>query len=340
MRIIASTAAAVIVSAAAITAANAHIALDQPTASPGFYKAVVKLPHGCDGKATTALTVKLPEGFIDAKPMPKPGWKIELETGKYRESYKLHGKPVSSGLTAVNFSGGSLPDAYYDEFVIVGTLAGVEPGQTLYFETVQSCGAEKVSWSDRPVDGHHAKNPAPALKIVAGPAAAAHMDHMEMGDMPGMSGMAPSGIADQAKAEAKAGAITVSQPWIKAMLPGQKVGGGYLVIANGGKADDRLVSISSPAATAVEIHEMSMANDVMKMRKVEGGLAIPAGDTVALKPGGYHLMFKGVKKPFEAGDTVPLVLTFEKAGAVEIKVPVLPADARSHDEGAATSGGN
>lgn len=338
MRIFASTAAAVILSAAAVSAANAHVALDQPTASPGSYKAVLKLPHGCDGKATTALTVKLPEGFIDAKPMPKPGWTIELETGKYREAYKLHGKPISSGLTAVNFSGGSLPDAYYDEFVIVGTLAGVEPGQTLYFDTVQSCSDEKVSWSDRPVDGQHAKNPAPALKIVAGPAAAAHMGHMEMGDMPGMSGMAPSGIADQAEAAAKAGAIAVSKPWIKAMLPGQKVGGGYLVIANDGKTDDELVSIASPAAEAVELHEMTMANDVMKMRKVDGGLAVPAGQSVALKPGGYHLMFSGVKKPFEAGETVPVTLTFEKAGTVELEVPVLPADARSYQDGPKASG--
>jgi len=342
MRIIASTAAAVIVSAAAISAANAHIALEQPSAAPGFYKAVLKLPHGCDGKATTGLSVTLPEGFIDAKPMPKPGWEIELTEGDYKKAYELHGKPVSSGLTAVNFSGGTLPDAYYDEFVIVGTLAGVEPGQTLYFDTVQSCGEETVSWTDRPTGGeagHHPEHPAPALEIADG-SGGGHMDHMNMGGMHTMSGMKPqAGRAHDAET-VKAGEITVSRPWIKAMLPGQKIGGGYLVIANGGKAADHLVSIASPLAEAVEIHEMSMANDVMKMRKVEGGLAVPAGKTVALEPGGYHLMFKGMKQPFEAGEIVPVTLTFEKAGAVALRIPVLPANTRSYEDGAKKAGGN
>lgn len=326
MRIIASAAAAAFFTAAATAAANAHVTLEEPTAAPGWYKAVLKLPHGCDGKTTTGISVKLPEGFIGAKPMPKPGWTLKLTTGKYGKAYKLHGEPVSSGLTAVGFSGGNLPDAYYDEFVIVGTLSGVEPGQTLYFDTTQTCGDVAISWNEHPTEGgDDLEHPAPSLTIVAGSGGGDHMGHMHMGHMGGMAG---PGDHHGSGAEAKAGSITVSKPWIKAMLPGQKVGGGYLVIENGGKAADRLVSVSSPAAW-VEIHEMSMANDVMKMRKVEGGLDVPAGGTVALEPGGYHLMFKDVEKPFEAGDTIALTLTFEKAGKVVLKAPVLPADARS-----------
>jgi periplasmic copper chaperone A len=122
-----------------------------------------------------------------------------------------------------------------------------------------------------------------------------------------------------------AGDLEISAYWAKAMLPSQPVGAGYLSIANKGGAADRLLSVSSPASGKVEIHIMEVVNDVMTMRPVDGGLEIPAGATVELKPGGMHLMFMEVKEPFRDGATVPVTLEFEKAGKVEVALPVRKA---------------
>ena len=124
------------------------------------------------------------------------------------------------------------------------------------------------------------------------------------------------------------GDIEIGSIWTRAMLPGQPVGGGYFTITNNGKSADRLISISSPDAGSAEIHSMVMKDNVMVMRQVEGGLEIPAGETVELKPGHFHLMFMDVKKPFRRGDTVPVTLEFEKAGKVEIKMPVEAPNAK------------
>ncbi len=121
---------------------------------------------------------------------------------------------------------------------------------------------------------------------------------------------------------AKAGTLDISGGFVRAMLPGQPVGGGYLTIRNGGSADDRLVSVTSAAAGKVELHEMTMDNNVMKMRELKGGIAIAAGATVKLAPSGLHMMFKQVKTPFKQGQTVPVTLVFEKAGPVAVLLPV------------------
>ncbi|MDK1373002.1 MULTISPECIES: copper chaperone PCu(A)C, partial [unclassified Sinorhizobium] len=119
-----------------------------------------------------------------------------------------------------------------------------------------------------------------------------------------------------------AGNLEISGGAVKAMLPGAKVGGGGFVVKNTGGSDDRLLAVESPAAGRVELHEMKMENDVMKMRKLDDGIAIPAGATVELKSGGLHLMFMEVMKPFAEGETVPVTLTFEKAGRVDYVLPV------------------
>lgn len=127
----------------------------------------------------------------------------------------------------------------------------------------------------------------------------------------------------------KAGAITVDRPHARATGAGQQAGGGYLKLINGGGAD-RLVSASADVSKTVELHEMKMDGDVMKMRQVDG-IALPAGTTVELRPGGYHVMFIGLKAPLKAGDSFPLKLRFEKAGEVSVEVKVEAA-------GAATQG--
>ena len=127
-------------------------------------------------------------------------------------------------------------------------------------------------------------------------------------------------------------ALKITGAWVKAMLPGQPVGGGYLTIENAGAEADKLVSVKSSASPDVEIHEMKMEGDVMKMRELSDGLEIPAGGKVELKPGGFHLMFMAVPEPFREGGTVKVTLNFEKAGEVEVSLPVAAADAKGPGE--------
>src|SRR3954465_7840184 len=103
---------------AAVCAAPAHITLETKEAAVGApYKAVLRVPHGCEGSATIGLRIRVPDGMIAIKPMPKPGWKIETVTGKYPKTYSFfHGAKLSEGVTEISFTGGNLPDAYYDEF--------------------------------------------------------------------------------------------------------------------------------------------------------------------------------------------------------------------------------
>ncbi|MEX0957087.1 MAG: copper chaperone PCu(A)C [Rhizobiaceae bacterium] len=119
-----------------------------------------------------------------------------------------------------------------------------------------------------------------------------------------------------------AGNLEITHAWARAMLPNQPAGGGYLYISNTGSKPDRLVGVRSPVAGKVEIHTMEMVNDVMTMRPVEGGLEIPPDATVKLEPGGFHLMFMAVSDSFDEGETVPVTLEFERAGPVEIELPV------------------
>ncbi|MBW9113725.1 copper chaperone PCu(A)C [Rhizobium cauense] len=129
--------------------------------------------------------------------------------------------------------------------------------------------------------------------------------------------------------DVRVGAIEIRQPQARAMVPGAKVGAGYMKLTNTGSTDDRLISLTSDRAISTEIHQMSVTNGVMTMRPVAGGLEVPAGQTVELKPGGYHLMFMDVSKPFKAGETIKAVMTFEKAGKVEVEFAVGGAGANS-----------
>lgn len=125
---------------------------------------------------------------------------------------------------------------------------------------------------------------------------------------------------------------TVKDPWVRGTVAGQKATGlfGQIVSASGGK----LVSASSPVAGVVEVHEMAMDGNVMKMRAVTG-LELPAGKAVELKPGGYHLMLLDLKQELKAGESVPVTLVIEGAGgkreSVEVKAPVKAlADSSGH----------
>ena len=126
---------------------------------------------------------------------------------------------------------------------------------------------------------------------------------------------------------------TATDPWVRGTVAQQKASGLFvqLMSAQGG----RLVSASSPLASSVEIHEMAMDGNVMTMRALPDGLALPAGKAVALKPGGVHIMLMGLKQALKAGDTVPVTLVIEgadkKRETLEIKAPVRALGAAAPD---------
>jgi hypothetical protein len=127
----------------------------------------------------------------------------------------------------------------------------------------------------------------------------------------------------------KVGALVIEAPWARATPGGAQVGGAYLKITNTGAEADRLIGGSLPIAAAVEVHEMSMTDGVMKMRKLEKGLEIKPGQTVELKPGSYHLMFTGLREGLKQGQPVKGTLQFEKAGSIEVEYRVEPIGAQS-----------
>jgi copper(I)-binding protein len=116
--------------------------------------------------------------------------------------------------------------------------------------------------------------------------------------------------------------VTVQEPWVRGTVAQQRGTGMFARITSAQPA--RLVAASSPAAGVVEIHEMAMDGNVMRMRAIPG-LDLPAGKTVELKPGGLHLMLIDLKQPLEPGKSVPVTLVVESGGkreSIEVKVPV------------------
>ena len=156
--------------------AAAHVTLENRETPVGAgYKAVLRVPHGCEGTATTSLRVRIPEGVIGVKPMPKPGWTLTTVIGKYPKTYNLYHSKVSEGVTEVMWTGGKLPDAHYDEFVFQSNLSDdLPPGKVVYFPVVQECEKGVHRWIEVPTgkhshgEGHGAGSaePAPALRLL------------------------------------------------------------------------------------------------------------------------------------------------------------------------------
>ncbi|MFJ7567805.1 copper chaperone PCu(A)C [Herminiimonas sp. NPDC097707] len=124
--------------------------------------------------------------------------------------------------------------------------------------------------------------------------------------------------------------VTVTDPWVRATVPAQKATGAFMQLNS--KTDARLVAVSSPLARA-EIHEMAMQDNIMRMRQIPA-LDLPAGKTVTLKPGSYHVMFFDLKNPIREGDVVPLTLVFEdkdkKRETLELKMPARALNSTPH----------
>ena len=143
--------------------------------------------------------------------------------------------------------------------------------------------------------------------------------------------------------EFKIGSLEIGHPWTRATPGGADVAGGFLKITNTGTEDDRLISLSIEGIARSEIHEMAMKDGMMTMRPLKDGLPVPAGSTVELKPGSFHVMMMGLTKPFTEGEMIKGTITFEKAGtaSIEFKVEAAGANpAEKHQHGAAAAPSN
>jgi uncharacterized protein YcnI len=149
--------------------ALAHVVLEQRSAAAGsYYKAVLRITHGCNGSATRSVEVQLPEGFLRGRPMPKPGWQLHVKNRKLAQPQELHGKQIVEEADVIRWSGGPLPDAWYDEVVVVGRLHD-KPGK-LYFKVLQECEQGSHNWSTIPTEGKKVGDyPEPAAELTVMP---------------------------------------------------------------------------------------------------------------------------------------------------------------------------
>ena len=149
----------------------AHATLEVQEAPVGStYKAVLRVPHGCEGAATLKVRVQVPEGVIAVKPMPKAGWALETVKGTYKQSYDYYGTPMTEGVKEIAWTG-KLLDEHYDEFVFRAYFTpGLQAGAMLYVPAVQECeGGKAERWIEIPAAGKSAddyKFPAPGLRLL------------------------------------------------------------------------------------------------------------------------------------------------------------------------------
>ena len=156
------------------TGAQAHITLEEPAAVANTgYKAVLRVTHGCEGSATHTVRVQIPAGFLGTKPIPKPGWKLELQRVKLAEPYDSHGRKIDETVSEVMWIAqspeGFLADAHYDEFVLRGQTPA-KPG-VIWFKVQQICEKGELNWTDVPSTGSSAKGlkaPAARLEVLPG----------------------------------------------------------------------------------------------------------------------------------------------------------------------------
>ena len=157
--------------------ALAHTTLEaQQAPVASTYKAVLRVGHGCEGAPTLKLRVRIPEGVINVKPMPKAGWELQTVKASYGKAYDYHGTPTTEGVREIVWTG-KLLDEHYDEFVFRAYLTdSLKPDTMLYIPVVQECqGGKADRWIEIPAEGRSADDyqyPAPGLKLL--PAKATH----------------------------------------------------------------------------------------------------------------------------------------------------------------------
>jgi len=172
-------AAAVLIS----TGAQAHVTLEEPAAvANSGYKAVLRVTHGCEGSSTHTVRVQIPTGFLGTKPIPKPGWKLELQRVKLAEPYDSHGRKIDETVAEVIWRAQSpeafLADAHYDEFVLRGQTPP-KPG-VIWFKVQQVCEKGELNWAEVPAAGSSTKGlkaPAARLEVLPGMSSGAGHQH-------------------------------------------------------------------------------------------------------------------------------------------------------------------
>lgn len=296
--------------------ASAHATLEESTAAANStYKAVMRIGHGCDGAATDRLVVELPDGMIAAKPMPKPGWALATETGAYDKTYDYYGTPMTEGVRRIIWSGGSLPDAFYDEFVVRARVTDLPDGTALPIRVIQGCGDARVAWTEIAAPGQDPHDlPHPALVLTVTQASGGG-HHTQAAAAP-----APSTVT--------VGPITVSKVFARATPGPVRTGAAYLQLRNTGDSPLALTQIRGTVAERIELHEMTMENGTHKMRQIDH-LMIPAGGTVSLRPGAHHVMLIGLAAPLVEGESFPLTLHFDTGLEMTVTVPIGPVGAMS-----------
>lgn len=153
---------------AGVSSASAHAVLDQWTAPAGsWYKAVITATHGCKGSPTHTVRIQIPLGVKATKPMPKYGWEVEVVVKELDEPYELHERTITEDVRELIWRGGPLPNEYIDEFVFQ-VLLPEEPGQVVYFKTIQECEEGFNRWIEIPEEGQSPwdlREPAPGLTL-------------------------------------------------------------------------------------------------------------------------------------------------------------------------------
>ncbi|WP_395317551.1 copper chaperone PCu(A)C [Variovorax sp. UC74_104] len=226
-----------------------------------------------------------------------------LSDAQARKGWKLDVQKSGDGEVrwTAETPGNALPGSERAEFVLRGKVPAT-PG-TLWFKVLQSCDVGAADWAEVPASGSSTaglKSPAAKLNVVA------------------------QGVAT----------VDVRDGWVRQSVPGQSGTGAFMKLTSPTGA--KLVGISTPAAGVAEVHEMKMEGDTMKMRELPAGLDLPAGQTVELKPGGYHVMMMDLKGALAKGATVPMTLSFQDAKGAKTTLDVtLPVGA---PEGADAAG--
>lgn len=151
-------------------AANAHVNFEKRQANADTtYKAVLAITHGCDGSPTHTFRVRIPDGVFNVKPMPKPGWKINVVEGRYSRPQNYHGKTYEKGVTEIIWSGGHVPDRFFDEFVFRARIGTFEKSTMLYFPATQVCEKGQLDWVEVPTSSKgrgSLDRPAPVLQVL------------------------------------------------------------------------------------------------------------------------------------------------------------------------------
>jgi periplasmic copper chaperone A len=151
-----------------VSTASAHITASPIELTAGYTYAEFSVPHGCDGSATTRMSVKIPAGIASVKPQEVTGWTIEVKQGALLEPVSIFGDEMTEGVTEVSWAGGPLPDSHMQRFGLSFFASESLAGKTVYFPIVQQCEKGVTRWIQIPVDGEEPpEEPAPGIAILA-----------------------------------------------------------------------------------------------------------------------------------------------------------------------------